>query len=220
MKAAYVAPFYNAQGDLASVAVDNNSRLFHARQTSPGGSWTEFAAINDDFIAAAISSVVDRNGDTMFFSIGGDGALWKFWQDGDTGDWEFESIDLGVAQTADRGKAYVSRVSVKDASGAPLAFASAKVWASAPLDATVNGLAVSLNEKNPVEFATDLMGRLTIVAPSHLLHTPILTLHMDGMADEEGLVIEPNSDIQSRLATLDASSLTQAKTTDGDSSLY
>jgi hypothetical protein len=210
-----VCPFYNADGQLAVIAHGQDMKLYHATQTSVGGTWTEFVVINDDFAPGSVSSVVDRNGDTMFFCIGAGGVLSKFWQDNDTGDWEFETIELGVAQTAIRSKAYVVRVTALDANGGPLANAPARLWSSAPLDARVNGLAVSLDVKNALNCVTDATGRLTIVAPADTLHTPVLTINVDGMAEPEGLVIEPNADIQAQLGAVDGPGLLNAKATDG-----
>jgi hypothetical protein len=85
----------NADGRLEAFAVGTDHSLFHAWQTTPGGSWSGWARVATS--DPVVSPTVQRNSDGRLeaFAIGRDRAVWHTWQTTAGGAWNGALASLG-----------------------------------------------------------------------------------------------------------------------------
>lgn len=115
---ATAAPAFAATGDEAVVtncdgraeafAVGPGSHLYHAWQTTPGGSWTGWYSLGGVLIYPQIGAIVNSNCHVEVFGIGADHAMWHIWQTNrGAGPWSAWA-SLGGSFDAGPDQAYVA----------------------------------------------------------------------------------------------------------------
>ena len=201
-------------GLLSVIALGQDQRLYHVRQDpkSPSG-WTDMVALNDQLKFTTLATVKDRDGNIITFAPDTGFNLYQVWEDPATQDWSFERVEAGKGPL-EQIDAYSTQITVVDALGAPQADAVVELWSTGPTPALVNGESVGLDATTAVSCRTNTAGRVTVVVSTDGLHTPALTIKADFMGPNEGLEIEPNSDIQTKLRGLGAGDLLQPKNAD------
>lgn len=70
----------NCDGRAEAFTVGSGNHLYHAWQTSPGGSWTGWYSLGGILIYSQIGAVVNSDCHVEAFGIGADHAMWHIWQ--------------------------------------------------------------------------------------------------------------------------------------------
>ena len=70
----------NCDGRAEAFTVGPGNHLYHAWQTSPGGSWTGWHSLGGILIYPQIGAIVNSNCRVEAFGIGSDHAMWHIWQ--------------------------------------------------------------------------------------------------------------------------------------------
>jgi acylphosphatase len=87
----------NKDGRVEVLAQGTHGALWHAWQTTPGGSWSDAADLGGSF-TGQVSVATNADGRLEAFARGTDGALWHDWQTTPGGSWNgVASLGGGLA---------------------------------------------------------------------------------------------------------------------------
>ncbi|MCB0056615.1 MAG: hypothetical protein KDE45_06320, partial [Caldilineaceae bacterium] len=103
---------------------------------------------------------------------------------------------------------YQTHVTVVDANKAPRPYQSMKVWADASTTLLIDGQSYTVDATTPASVQTDATGTLTIVSDATDLTTSALKLWAGFMDPYERIVVYPDREFHSRLATTHYASTT------------
>jgi hypothetical protein len=98
----------NCDGRAEAFTVGPGNHLYHAWQTSPGGSWTGWHSLGGILIYPQIGAIVNSNCRVEAFGIGSDHAMWHIWQTNPGGGPWSSWASLGGSFDAGPSQAYVA----------------------------------------------------------------------------------------------------------------
>ncbi|MEZ4715357.1 MAG: hypothetical protein R2851_04610 [Caldilineaceae bacterium] len=169
----------------AQLTVDSNGILYAAGQdpNDPSSPFGQVYAIRiDDLLQAERDFIVDS----------------ELMQD-------FDEDTPGQLTATAR---YQTHVTVVDANKAPRPYQSMKVWADASTTLLIDGQSYTVDATTPASVQTDATGTLTIVSDATDLTTSALKLWAGFMDPYERIVVYPDREFHSRLATTHYASTT------------
>ena len=114
-------------------------------------------------------------------------------------DWSQSDISTG---NADGTVAFRTEVSFLDGNARPLLGARVRLWTDETATIVANGASFTTDNANAAVITTDLRGMITVITACNALTTPTLQLWADYMAENERVIIHPDSNLTETLATI------------------
>jgi hypothetical protein len=202
-----LAASLDASGLLEVFAIDSGRALYHVRQDSaaPNG-WGTVVEVDGTQQYAQLSVTRDGQGNSHAFLTTAAGGLFWVIQDPSTTLWTISEVELNDLDTVQDVRTFTTEITVTDANLIFQPNSPATIWSDDLVSASVNGAGVIL-DRQPVNFNTDLTGKLTVTVQTTNLVAPVLYVSTPAMAQGESVAIQPNASIQATLQTVDAQTL-------------
>jgi hypothetical protein len=197
----------DASGLLEVFAIGSDRALYHVRQdaAAPTG-WGAVVQVDATQQYAQLSVTRDGQGNSHAFLTTAAGGLFWVIQDPSTTVWTVSEVELNDLATVQEVRTFTTEITVTDANQIPQANSQATIWSDDLVAASVNGAGAILDQQ-PVNFTTDLTGKLTVTVQTTNLAAPVLYVSTPAMTQGENVAIQPNAGIQATLQTVDAQTL-------------
>ncbi len=176
--------------------------------------WTEMVLLDSEMSFLQMRGVKDRSGNFMVFALDSNLDLWQVWRDAATQEWHFAQVEVGTGRLH-QYDAYRTQITLLDQWGAAQPSTAVELWSSGITPAMVNGADVGLRPEVATIARTNAAGQILVAIPADGLDTPTLSVHTAFMETSERVAVEPNGEIQARLAAITADQLLNAKDVNG-----
>jgi hypothetical protein len=202
-------------------ALDDQGDLLYTRQRVDGlgrlAGWQVLFPIDARMENAIFALGRNANGYSEAFSVTAANELYRFWQSPETAQWFSEVLD--VPRREDKLMAvptHATEVFVVDATGAPLAGAKTTINAAFLSTLWVDGRSYRSSIVDPVTLTTDATGKIVILQRANALAGATLLFSTPRTPAGQPIKVEPNSELQARMAKLTTTDVLNAKDKEGN----
>lgn len=204
-----VLPRVDKSGSINCFALADDG-LLQTRRTEKGGAWTPTASLRKNVMQIAPTTDPERGGAAVYAGYLG-GRLSKLVRRENIGTWSEEDVAVQDTGTFAEREAYLTRIVVHDAKGAPLREGAVNVRASSWCHAKLNGQERILDPHvdRMTDATLDGRGGLTVRVPAFGVSPPLIRIEIDALA--EGLDIDPSAAIKSAAQGLSSDGLLEAQ---------
>jgi hypothetical protein len=194
--------------------VSSDHLLYHLEPiaNSPTG-YSDPAPIHSN--VALLGAASNDSGAIDLFVVGTENSLTHLFLEEESGNWVPETVELPTGPI-EPYISYATEITVLDAAGSPVVNADVALWASEETRLTVNGATYFVDPQRRAQTKTNSVGMLSVVQETGSLATPALLLTVPAMmAPDHSITIQPNADVQHRLASVNGTDLMNAKDAQG-----
>lgn len=197
-------------------ALDDQGDLLYTRQRvdSRGklAGWRVLFPIDAKMENAIFALGRNASGYSEAFSVTADNELYRFWQSPETEQWFSEVLD--VPRPEDKlmtVPTHATEVFVVDGTGAPIAGAATTIHAAFLSTLWVDGRSYRSSIVDPVTLTTDGTGKIVILQRANALAGATLLFSTSRTPAGQPIKVEPNSELQARMAELTTTDVLNAK---------
>ncbi|HEX3874810.1 MAG TPA: hypothetical protein VHW26_11730, partial [Solirubrobacteraceae bacterium] len=197
-------------------AFDEAGSLRHSHELAdakgkPVG-WQVLFPIGEQPAGSIFATTRNSSGYAEAYTVTSDSEAYRFWQSPESEQWFSEHLE--IAQSADElisVPTHATEVVVVDDTGQPVGDADVVVNASFLSTLWVNGLAYRASMVDPVKLRTPANGKLVLHQRANALAGATLLIATPQTQAGAPLVVEPNSQLQEKLAGMNAAAILDAK---------
>jgi len=202
-------------------ALNDQGDLLYTRQRVDGrgklAGWQVLFPIDAKMGNAIFALGRNANGYSEAFSVTAENELYRFWQSPETEQWFSEVLD--VPRPEDKlmtVPTHATEVFVVDGIGAPIAGARTTINAAFLSTLWVDGRSYRSSIVDPVTLTTDATGKIVILQRANALAGATLLFSTPRTPAGQPIKVEPNSELQARMAKLTTTDVLNAKDKEGN----
>jgi hypothetical protein len=194
-------------------ATDEAGTLIYTRQAaSKGSGWVVLFPIDAGVGGALFATGRTRNGYSEAYSVTRDGALYRFWQSPESQQWFTARIEVpDEAMRLASVPTHAAELTVVDKGGLPVAGGQVVINTAFLTTLWVDGKAYRSSMLDPVSLKTGANGVIVVHQRATALAAASLLVQTPDTLAGAPVMVEPNAQLQQRLANLDAQQVLDAK---------
>lgn len=225
LKSVYASMTYDHVLQVFGIAADG--RLWRAGQVAAAKptsepTWLSLFPLGNQIpsspaTAAEIFTVgQDKSGYAEAYTVSADGHLTRFWQSPTSQQWFEESIDLTHSDDQMVSvPTHALELVVLDNDGMPLSFTPITITSSFLVTLFVDGLSYRCSQLNPVVASSGPDGKVVLYQKASSLAAATLYIETPSTLSGSPMVVQPNLQLQEKLATLTVDEIKNAKDASG-----
>ncbi len=207
---------FNNQIEVYSIGTDGSLFITRGRDEAGRRTWSETFPLGNPMPNNIFT--VGRNGQgySELFSVTRDNRLLRFWQDPATTQWYNYEIALEDTGQMVSVPAHSVQFTVLDARKVPKPDARVVIRTSTLVPIRINGLYYTTSELVSAEVKSNSAGVVVVQRFTNTLTAPSLFIWTEFMPDTEGVVVEPNAQLQDKMHRTSSDEVWNAKGAGGE----
>lgn len=206
---------FNKQIEVYSIGADGTLFITRALDQGTSRTWSPTFPLGNPMPNNIFT--VGRNGQgySELFSVTRDNRLFRFWQDPTTTQWLNYEIFLQDTGQMASVPAHSVQFTVLDERKVPKPDARVTIRTSGLVPLRINGLYYTTSEFVAAEVRSNSAGVVVVQRFTNSLSAPSMFIRTEFMPDAEGVVLEPNAQLQDKMRGTTSDDVWNAKGADG-----